>query len=65
MEKLKTLKDMGKTEHCGQCGTLCYADGFGDDVIPAGYYTNEDFLCENCYHEEDYDEEGNYIGEEK
>ena len=55
---------MVKTEHCWQCGALCYTDGFGDDVIPAGYFTEDSFLCENCFRAEDYDEEGKYIGEE-
>jgi len=42
-------------KNCDRCGCLCYTDGFGDDVIPAGYYNNEgEFLCAYC---NDFDDE--------
>ncbi len=44
---------------CGQCGQTVYIDGFGDDVIPTGYYNQEEgcFECEGCYHPEESEEQ--------
>ncbi len=48
---------MAETERCFQCGALCYADGIGDDVIPAGYWNKTgEFLCEFCFTDEDEEE---------
>lgn len=43
--------------NCFSCGQCVYIDGFGDDVIPTGYITDEgEVYCEGCYSGEDEDD---------
>jgi len=43
---------------CCVCGRTVYTDGMGDDVIPKGYITDDGWVCEDDFgdDEEDYDE---------
>ena len=54
MNKMKTNKEI--FGECGQCGQTVYIDAFGgDDVIPTGYWDDDEccFLCDGCYTPED------------